>query len=340
MQTYASKKQENKSQSVANAFFQKKHKDRSSFPFEDKRPEAIQKRKLQKMTVNYSKNDVSHFLASNQDIRSDAIEDAVPIVIDISHNFFSQRSTQRKDKRNDHTKSPEIAYKLTQTRDAVKLAAGILGTTTPTHKTSFESAEKKNGALHVKLTHHLNIDVSKPDKPPIDVGTAEGLRGIKKANWQAARDDVTPNAMGKAPRLVYWSSKLVDDHEQHHVNDCKEATKSGIDKATLAISAKTITKTQYKKRSADELAMGLDKTAEKIIKNEDWKDYYGVDFPITIPHDNRPGEIRTYQKGKPDYEALVQKINTVAATAGWDGSGQKQPRSTITEKKNNTFWED
>ena len=52
MITYADKKQENKSQSVANAVSQKHSSSESTFQFEDNRPEAVAQRKLQEMVNN------------------------------------------------------------------------------------------------------------------------------------------------------------------------------------------------------------------------------------------------------------------------------------------------
>ncbi len=52
MNTYADKKQENKSQSVANTVAQKRSGDESLFQFVDNRPEAFAQRKLQEMSTN------------------------------------------------------------------------------------------------------------------------------------------------------------------------------------------------------------------------------------------------------------------------------------------------
>lgn len=54
MNTHADKTHENKRQSVANAVSQKKSDSKSTFQFEDNRPEAIQMRKLQEMASNRS----------------------------------------------------------------------------------------------------------------------------------------------------------------------------------------------------------------------------------------------------------------------------------------------
>lgn len=52
MNTYADKKQENKSQSVANAASQKQNGVASTFQFVDNRPKAVQLRKLQEIANN------------------------------------------------------------------------------------------------------------------------------------------------------------------------------------------------------------------------------------------------------------------------------------------------
>ncbi|ERM80239.1 hypothetical protein P872_14195 [Rhodonellum psychrophilum GCM71 = DSM 17998] len=52
MNTHADKTQENKSQSVANAVSQKRNSGKSTFQFEDNRPEAVVQRKLQEMANN------------------------------------------------------------------------------------------------------------------------------------------------------------------------------------------------------------------------------------------------------------------------------------------------
>jgi hypothetical protein len=52
MNTHADKTQENKSQSVANSISQKRHFSKSTFQFEDNRPETIAQRKLQEMANN------------------------------------------------------------------------------------------------------------------------------------------------------------------------------------------------------------------------------------------------------------------------------------------------
>jgi hypothetical protein len=52
MNTHADKTQENKSQSVANAFSQKSSSSESTFQFVDNRPEAVTQRKLQEMANN------------------------------------------------------------------------------------------------------------------------------------------------------------------------------------------------------------------------------------------------------------------------------------------------
>lgn len=286
------------------------------------------------------------------DIRGDSLADTLlgrdhgdPTEIDVPISVEVVSSTSRgwggecswNNERRDHSTDASIGLKTTKTTGGVTLAPTTLGTTTPTHKTKLISAEKSGGVLKVKLDHTLNIDVSKPSKTPIDVGTAAGPKGVKKDNWKDIVKDLTPNDMGKSPRLKYWSSQLVDEHEQHHVEDCEAATARGITKAVNKITTKKITKTQYSKRDPKTLASGFEKAAFKIIHNEDWKDYNGVDFPYSREHDQRQGEIRTYQKGKKDYEALVSRVASTAATAGWDESMQKQPRSTITEKKNRTF---
>ncbi|MCB0207861.1 MAG: hypothetical protein KDJ52_00945 [Anaerolineae bacterium] len=49
MKTYADKKQENRSQSIANEVSQKQRDEPSTFQFVDKRPEAIAQRKLQEL---------------------------------------------------------------------------------------------------------------------------------------------------------------------------------------------------------------------------------------------------------------------------------------------------
>ncbi|MCK5229979.1 MAG: hypothetical protein KAR13_06920 [Desulfobulbaceae bacterium] len=51
MNTHADKKQENKSQSVANTVAQKRSGDQSMFHFVDNRPEAVAQRKLQEMVT-------------------------------------------------------------------------------------------------------------------------------------------------------------------------------------------------------------------------------------------------------------------------------------------------
>ncbi len=67
MNTHADKTQENKSQSVANAVFQKKSETGSAFQFVDNRPEAIIQRKIQEM-ANTS-------LQANQTTQLQAIAD-------------------------------------------------------------------------------------------------------------------------------------------------------------------------------------------------------------------------------------------------------------------------
>lgn len=54
MKTYADKTKESKSQSMANAFFQKRAGGQSAFQFVDNRPEALSQRKLQEMADNYT----------------------------------------------------------------------------------------------------------------------------------------------------------------------------------------------------------------------------------------------------------------------------------------------
>jgi hypothetical protein len=54
MNTHADKRQESKSQSVANAVSQKQNDSKSTFQFVDNRPEAVAQRKLQEMANNYS----------------------------------------------------------------------------------------------------------------------------------------------------------------------------------------------------------------------------------------------------------------------------------------------
>ncbi|MEM8998818.1 MAG: DUF4157 domain-containing protein [Bacteroidota bacterium] len=62
MQTYADKNQENKRKAVANAVSQKKSASKSTFQFEDNRPEAIQMWKLKEMANSYSQKNSLQFM--------------------------------------------------------------------------------------------------------------------------------------------------------------------------------------------------------------------------------------------------------------------------------------
>lgn len=79
MNMHAGKTQENKSQSVANAVFQKQSSGKSKFQFVDNRPEAIAQRKLQKMANNSPQ--INQLRASSLAIvnNDDSIRQGLPI---------------------------------------------------------------------------------------------------------------------------------------------------------------------------------------------------------------------------------------------------------------------
>ncbi|MFN7897619.1 MAG: DUF4157 domain-containing protein, partial [Cyanobacteriota bacterium] len=244
------------------------------------------------------------------------------------------------DHRGDKGATPALGLSVTESAGRQALATTTLGMTTPTHSTEIVSAEKVEDRLVVALSHKLNIDVSVPTSTPIDVGVAGGIKGIQKRNWQDIVDDLRPNDLGKAQRGKYWSAQLVDRHEQKHVADCKTASARGLERAQQTLNGMRISDEDFAKQDALALAEPFRAAVHTAIRNEDWKDYYGADYPVVPEHDRRPGEIRAYTDGKPHYEALVRDVEAHAERAGWAGQKQKAPRSVKTEKLNKTFLRD
>ena len=125
---------------------------------------------------------------------------------------------------------------------------------------------------------------------------------VTAENWSDIKKDLTPakDPPYRSPRKEYYSMDLTERHEIFHGKDDFGRTKStgmGIVKASL--EKNTVTP-----KNADKKIPKILEDAKAAVK-KDVTDYYkgaGTD------HDSFAGEIRAYQNGKPDYEALADEV--------------------------------
>ncbi|MDK2125466.1 hypothetical protein [Parachitinimonas caeni] len=246
----------------------------------------------------------------------------------------AQASSDTETQRNGQYKyNLDIEFLHEQKSGTCDLGDSTFGRTTPKHETIFKSLSMTGNLVNILLQHRLDVDIKirKKDDLFVDVGVLSHLQNINEGNWKDVVEDLTPNEMGKAPRNRYWSKKFVEDHEKNHASDAKDATERGI------VNAKKHINDMNGGIELNDLGESVKNIAYKIIHNEDWKDYYGIDHPGAPAHDLRAGEIRTYNKGKNDYLNLVEGIKR-HAEAKWGGWRGKKQNQIITDKKNGTFY--
>jgi hypothetical protein len=254
----------------------------------------------------------------------------------IKLNIQSTRSTGRhsgnsQEQRADKgTAGSTVSNLITRTEGQNAVKKKTFGAMSPTHQTTVTAARKTENDLVVSLSHNTNLDVSFGKTSAIDVGTKDTLKSIMNKNWAQAKQDLTPDDAGQPPRTEHYSAQYLRDHENNHAVESEAATLRGIATARTNLQNHTISNDDFQNRSAGDLAEPIRKKTEEVIRDTDYKDYMGADWPERLEHASRPGEIRTYAKGKADYQALADKIDAHAKQAGWQGNGQPRPNSKKT----------
>jgi len=272
--------------------------------------------------------------------RQNSARKAIPVELSINgrHPSFGSKAgptiagrDQRADK---GAAGSTVAGSVTKTEGQNAVGRGAFGMVSPTHTTTIASAHKTDGHLVVALNHGQNLDMSFGSGLGTDVGAKDGLKSVKKANWAEAKQDLTPNAVGKPPRTAHYSAQYLRDHENNHILESEAATQVGITEAADQLRAQVISDVDFQDKDAGTLAEPLRARAEALIRNKDYRDYMGADYGFIVEHAQRPGEIRTYAKGMGDYQALANKIDEHATRAGWQGEGRHQPHSKKTKDIN------
>jgi len=126
---------------------------------------------------------------------------------------------------------------------------------------------------------------------------------VTSATWQAVRDDLAPDASGRATRGTYWCNDLTSRHEQFHATDCIQRARLFVPTGQAFLNAQTVDGT-----SGATVQAGVTSAVQTMLNNSigDWNTYYAAG-----------GEDRAYGDGRASYQARSDAVAARAVTEHW-----------------------
>jgi hypothetical protein len=216
--------------------------------------------------------------------------------------------------------SPTMTLDYAETANGHDLN-GNFGDTGTKHTTTLTSIEEAANTVKLTANHKHEVDIALQPSDDNDVRSADA-ECITPDTFQSAYADLYPNAIGRAPRKTFWSSKIVKVHEQSHKRDSINATNEGIAAAKSWLGKQTIAAGDAQAKQAAATALLV--TANQQIRDADNDDYWGSSSRDTA-YDERAGELRAFATGKPSYVTLASQIRARGRREGWPGAQELRP---------------
>lgn len=184
-------------------------------------------------------------------------------------------------------------------------ARGDAWTPTETYKVYYESKKWKfvfdTVAYEIKwgINSGGHTDVPNGAANPFPLGMGMPPSSTETQKKTQAKSDLTPDAIGRAPRLCYWSSLLTQRHEQFHASDWRDNYYTPkIQEAETWIETQEEAVTLSNLTPAGVLNGKKPDFHNKVIeKTDEAQAAYAPDK-----------ETRAYGDGKSEYQALANSI--------------------------------